>query len=103
MVLVGRGFSRDVKWPEKRALAPDALLSLQGWPFIRWSPVGSPIFQREANDDSATEATGGSSGIPDGNAFAARVFRRRSKRAERGIVQSATVASAHQHFDDVHH
>jgi hypothetical protein len=49
----------------------------------------------EANDGNAIRATGGNSGIPDGSAFIARVCRRRSKRAERGIIQSAPVSRAH--------
>jgi len=62
---------------------------------LKFEISDSLAFLGEANDGNAMGATSGNSGIPDGGAFVARARRRRAKRAERGIVQSALVAGGH--------
>jgi hypothetical protein len=62
---------------------------------LKFQIAASLALLGEANDVNAMEATSGNSNIPGGSAFVARVRRRRSKRAKRGIVQGAPFPSSH--------
>jgi hypothetical protein len=70
IVFVGGGFSRDVRGP--RALAPDALTSLDGLPFLRW------LFGLPGNP-ATTEVTG-----------AARAYHPGAESLHRGRAAPAT-------------